>query len=373
MTQAPPSAAPTPRLRVFVVDDSRVIRRLIVHRLSQEPDLEVVGEAESGTLALERVPALEPEVVTMDVNMPGLDGVSTLRALRARQPDLQIVMFSSVTLHGARISMDALEAGAAEIATKPSAEHGAEPIKEAISDLVQKVRAVGQAARRRRESGGLAPSYTPFLAGPPTPAARRSALHGLELIVLASSTGGPNALVDLFQALPRTLPVPILMVQHMPAFFTQMLAQRLDALGGPRVREAVDGEALVPGTALLAPGDKHLGLVEAPGGPRTRVYDGPRENGCRPAADVLFRDAARVVGGGVLGVVMTGMGQDGALGCEHLRAAGGRVLAQDEETSAVWGMPGAVVRAGFAEAVLPLGALADAIVSRVGRRTALGG
>jgi two-component system chemotaxis response regulator CheB len=358
-------AAPDAMTRVFVVDDSRIVRRLLIGLLAKEPDFQVVGEAESGPMALERIPGAEADVVTMDVNMPGLDGVSTLKALRAKCPGLQVVMFSSATQAGARITLDALEAGAADIATKPSAEHGPEAFRESIADLIRKLRAVAHQARKRRASPGLAPSYTPFLTGPPPNTTRRAAI---DLVVLASSTGGPNALVSLVGALPRGLPVPLLAVQHMPAFFTAMLAQRLDALGGPPVREAVDAEVPAAGTLLLAPGERHLGLLRDGDVTRTRLSEGARENGCRPSADVLFREAAQTFGAGVLAVVLTGMGTDGERGCERIRGVGGRVIAQDEETSAVWGMPGAVVRAGYAEAVLPLSAIADAIVSRVTRR-----
>jgi two-component system chemotaxis response regulator CheB len=361
------TAAAEATIRIFVVDDSRIVRRLLIGLLEKEPDFRVVGEAESGPLALERIPGLEPDVVTMDVNMPGLDGVSTLKALRAKLPGLQVVMFSSVTQSGARITLDALEAGAADIATKPSAERGPEAFRESIADLILKLRAVAHQAKKRKASPGLSASYTPFLTGPPAQTTRRNAI---DLVVLASSTGGPNALVTLVGALPRGLPVPLMVVQHMPAFFTNLLAQRLDALGGPPVREAADAEVPLAGTILVAPGERHLGLARDGDVIRTRLSDGPRENGCRPSADVLFRDAAQVFGPSVLAVVLTGMGTDGERGCERIRGAGGRVIAQDEETSAVWGMPGAVVRAGYAEAVLPLDAIADAIVSRVSRRRA---
>jgi two-component system chemotaxis response regulator CheB len=367
------AAAPASRgaIRVFVVDDSRIVRRLLISLLKQAEGFEVVGEADGGTAALEQVPALAPHVVTLDVNMPGLDGVATLRALRARQPDLQVVMFSSVTVSGARTSLAALEAGAADVLAKPSAEHGPEAFREAIAELVERIRAVAHRTADRRVAGGLTPSYTPFVV--PARLSPHQRLVPLEVVVVATSTGGPNALVELFSALPRALPVPILVVQHMPPLFTGLLATRLDALGGPPVREAAGGEALRPGEALLAPGDKHLGLRRTEAGVVARVFEGPRENGCRPAADVLFRDAAEVFGPAVLGVVLTGMGVDGHRGAERIREGGGRILAQDEASSAVWGMPGTVVRAGLAEAVLPLSGLADAIVGRLVRRPILRG
>ncbi len=356
-------------IRVFIVDDSRIVRRLLTSILRQAPDFEIVGEAGCGAEALEMIPAAAPHVVTLDVNMPGLDGVATLRALRARQPDLQVVMFSSVTVAGARTSLSALEAGAADVLAKPSAEHGPDAFREAIGELVERLRAVARQTAVRRASVGLTPSYTPFVA----PARRAlTRLVPIEVVVVATSTGGPNALVELFGALPRGLPVPLLVVQHMPPLFTGLLATRLDALGGPPVREAAGGEPLRAGEALLAPGDKHLGLCRVDDGVHARVFEGPRENGCRPAADVLFRDAAETFGAATLAVVLTGMGVDGLRGAERIREAGGRVIAQDEASSAVWGMPGAVVRAGLAEAVLPLSGLADAVAGRVQGRRPIG-
>jgi two-component system chemotaxis response regulator CheB len=362
---APGATAASTPIRVFIVDDSRIVRRLLISLLRQTPDFEVVGEAGCGAEAVEQIPAAAPHVVTLDVNMPGLDGVATLKALRARQPDLQVVMFSSVTVAGARTSLAALEAGAADVLAKPSAEHGPEAFREAIGELIDRLRAVARRTAERRASVGLTASYTPFVA----PARRAlTRIVPVEVVVFASSTGGPNALVELVGALPRGLPVPLLIVQHMPPLFTGLLATRLDALGGPPVREAAGGESLRSGEVLLAPGDKHLGLRRTDAGVFTRVFEGPRENGCRPAADVLFRDAALVYGAGTLAVVLTGMGVDGFEGAGRIREGGGRVIAQDEETSAVWGMPGAVVRGGLAEAVLPLSGLADAIVGRVSRR-----
>lgn len=356
------------RLRVFIVDDSRIVRRLIAGIVGRESDLEVVGEADCGEAALRLVPEAAPDVVTLDVNMPGMNGVATLRALRERLPDLRVVMFSSTTFAGARTTLDALAAGAADVLAKPTADRGPDAFRETVSELVEKVRAVGRAARRQAEGLGLSASYTPFVT-----AARRATTRivPFEAVVVAASTGGPNALVEFFKGLPADLPVPVLVAQHMPALFTTLLAERLDQLGPLRVVEPKGGELVEPGRGYIAPGDRHLGLERRGDAVTLRVFEGPRENGCRPAADVLFRDAAAVYGAAALCVVLTGMGTDGLHGAEALRSAGARVLAQDEATSAVWGMPGAVVRAGLAEAVLPLDAMADAVAARVMRRMTL--
>lgn len=338
------------RVRVLVVDDSAVVRRLVSEMLSAEPDLEVVGTAANGQAALLKIDQLAPDLVTLDVDMPVLNGLQTLRALRRENGTLPVLMLSSLTIQGASLTLDCLYHGATDYVTKPSAA-GPEAIDRLRAELLPKVRHFGRRSRPLSSSAwrGRVPDLLPTAPSSPVRA-----------VVVAASTGGPNALSELFSALPSTPSVPLLVVQHMPPLFTRALAERLDGRGGLSVKEAVDGAVAGPGEAWIAPGDFHL---EA--GPRLRVTQAPPENSCRPSADVLFRGAAAAWGAGVLGVVLTGMGQDGLKGARTIREAGGRVLVQDPKTSTVWGMPGAVVEAGLADHMLPPAGLAAEICRRL--------
>lgn len=339
-------------IRVLVVDDSVVVRRLVSDALDGLAGIEVAGTAANGRIALAKLDQLSPDAVTLDIEMPELDGLATLRELRRSHPALPVVMFSTMTERGAAATLDALSLGANDYVTKPSGTGGVQESLERIRlELAPKLRALC-AARR--------PPVAP--AAPPVSPHRRRAPSGrVELVVVGVSTGGPNALAELLPALPAALPVPVAIVQHMPPTFTRLLAERLDARSALTVREASDGVVPRPGTAWVAPGDAHL-VVD---GRSLRLDDGPPESSCRPAADPLFRSAASTHGPGVLAVVLTGMGSDGVRGAEAVAAAGGRVLVQDRATSVVWGMPGAVAEAGLADAVLPLPELAAEITRRV--------
>jgi len=345
-----------PKTRVLVVDDAIVMRRLLTEVLQRDPQIEVVGTAPNGRIALQKLTQLNPDVVTLDVEMPELDGLATLRELRRDFPRLPVIMLSLLTQRGAAATLDALAAGANDYVTKPS---DVSNIQEAIArlgaDLIPKIHA----------------QCRPFASPPVTPIAplrTRTSRH-VELICIATSTGGPNALSDVFRGFNKPLPVPIAIVQHMPPMFTALLAARLDAGGGPvRCVEARDGEKMQAGCAYLAPGGRHLAVLRDTAGTFTaQLLDTAPENSCRPAADVLFRSAA-ATGAGLLAVVMTGMGSDGMRGCELVLEQRGHVLAQDEATSVVWGMPGSVVHAGFADQILPL----PKIASEITRRTMLG-
>ena len=365
-----------PNKRVLVVDDAVVVRRIVTDVIGQEPGLEVVGTAPNGRIALQKLPQLNPDIVTLDVEMPVLDGLATLKQLRAAYPNLPVIMFSTLTERGASVTMEALMNGANEYVTKPA---NVGSVNEAMArireELIPKIHGlVGPVAP--------GPASPPATASPPPPppapaprgvgnhTGRSTTLAGtqrVEVVVIGVSTGGPNALASLVPALPGDLAAPVLVVQHMPPMFTRLLAERLDAGTSLAVREAEDGAPVRKGELLIAPGGRHL-EVEAGGAgqARSRLSDAPMENSCRPSADVLFRTAARAFGGGVLAVVLTGMGADGRLGAEHVREAGGAVLAQDRATSVVWGMPGAVVEAGLADDVLPLPDIAAHIGERVG-------
>jgi two-component system chemotaxis response regulator CheB len=362
-------------LRVALVDDSAVVRRMVGSVIRSEEDLELVAALADGQEAVDQLPALGPDVVVLDVEMPRLDGLATLAVLRERCPGLSVVMYSSLTERGAAVTLEALTRGAVDYATKPRATtsrvEAEEHVRRELLPLVRlwgrtgRARRVGSAAAHGAPAEGTRPDPGPGAA--PTrvpPADPTSPAPPAELVVIGVSTGGPNALAELLPALPADLGTPVLVVQHMPAIFTRLLAERLDRICSLAVREAQDGAPLVPGQVLVAPGGRHLAVVEERGQPRAVCRDDPPEHFCRPAVDVLFRSAAAVFGPRVLAVVLTGMGSDGLAGAQSVVQAGGRVLAQDEASSVVWGMPGSVARAGLAEAVLPLAELAGAIAAR---------
>ncbi len=355
-----------PKLRALVVDDAVVMRRLLTEVLQRDPQIEVVGTAPNGRIALQKIPQINPDFLTLDVEMPELDGLQTLRELRLTYPKLPVIMLSLLTKRGAASTLDALAAGANDYVTKPAdSSNLAESIARLEAELLPKIHAHFP---------------TPVFSAPvaPPPMAKRriesfvSGSKPIELVCIATSTGGPNALSDLFQGFTTPIPVPVVIVQHMPPMFTQMLADRLDAQKGPlRCREAVEGEILTPGCAYIAPGGSHLSVTRiATGQFVSHLLDSPPENSCRPAADVLFRSAA-ATGAHLLAVVMTGMGQDGLRGCVNISERQGQIIVQDQATSVVWGMPGAVAEAGLAQAIIPLHAIAPEITRRIGAHSLL--
>lgn len=338
-------------IKVLVVDDSAVVRRLVTTALASDPELEIVGAAGNGRQAIELVDTLEPDVVTLDIEMPEMDGLEALTRIRLARPTLPVIMFSTLTEHGARQTLDALARGAADYVTKPSGTGGLAAAVTAVRlELVPRVKAL---AGVRRPVPSVSAVTSPA-SSPESRPGRRSA----HAVVVGCSTGGPDALARIFAELPAGLAVPMAVVQHMPPVFTRMLAERLDARSAVTVREAVDGDLMRPGVALLAPGDHHLRLAREGGDVVARLTQEPPENYCRPAVDVLFRSAAETYGGNVLAAVLTGMGHDGLRGAEALAARGASVVVQDEASSVVWGMPGAVAGAGLADEVLPLDRLA---------------
>lgn len=361
------------RTRVLVVDDSVVVRRLVTDALSREPRIDVVGVAANGRIAQTKVAQLAPDVITMDIEMPEMDGIEAVRALRASGHQQPIIMFSTLTERGARATLDALAAGAADYVTKPANVGSVQQSLDQVAhELIPRILALGPrtsllaapgATRPVRATGTGAGSAASAAAGrvrladPPAP-------RPVRLVVVGSSTGGPEALSRVLGALPP-LPVPVAVVQHMPPVFTRQLAARLDRLGAWRVSEAVAGAPLEPGQVHVAPGDLHLEVRRTAGGLATVLTQAPPENFCRPAVDVLFRSAVQAVGGDVLAVVLTGMGHDGRAGAERVVGAGGTVLVQDEPSSVVWGMPGAVATAGWAHRVVPLDDVASAIARTV--------
>ena len=361
-----PSGQP---IKVLVVDDSVVVRRLVARVLEADPAVEVVGSAANGRIALAKIAQLAPDVVTLDIEMPELDGLATLAELRPRWPRLPVIMFSTLTERGAEATLEALSLGASDYVTKPTGLHNpAEAMAAVQAELVPRIKALHgrRLLSRMPQSPPPAAEVTPAL--PAVKASARPADARIDVVAIGVSTGGPNALADLLPALPGTLPVPIVIVQHMPPVFTRMLANRLNGRCALKVIEAEGGELLIPGRVHIAAGGQHLALVRQRTSVVTVATDDPPENSCRPAVDVLFRSVANLYGSGALSVVLTGMGQDGLRGAEAIRVAGGQVLAQDEASSVVWGMPGFVARAGLADAVLPL----DALAAEISRRVAVG-
>jgi two-component system chemotaxis response regulator CheB len=344
------------KIRVLVVDDAVVVRRLLSEVIDGDPELEVVGVAANGKVALAKVAQLQPDLVTLDVEMPELDGLAALRQLRRIKPKLPVIMFSTTTRRGAAATVEALTLGANDYVTKPDHTGNFTAAMAHIRDeLVPRIKALCA----RPESGGLR-----TLAPTPLRPTVAGVLRPVRVIAIGCSTGGPNALASLLPRLPKDLPVPIVIVQHMPKLFTRLLAERLDQICAIDVEEGALGVELRAGAAFVAPGDFHM-RVQGGARPRLSLDQTEPRNSCRPAVDVLFESVATAYGDGVLGVVLTGMGQDGLRGAELIREAGGDLLAQDQASSVVWGMPGFVARRGLASEVLPLDALGDAIVRRV--------
>jgi two-component system chemotaxis response regulator CheB len=357
------------KARVLIVDDSVVIRRLLSEALANDPVIEVVGAAANGRIALQKVAQLNPDLITLDIEMPEMDGLAMLAELRKSHPRLPVIMFSTLTERGAVATLDALALGASDYVTKPMNTGGlAAAITSVRKDLIPKVKALCGI-----DEAPLAPSPA-SLAACPAVVRRRPPSNGslrFDAVAIGVSTGGPNALTEIFRELPADLPVPILIVQHMPPVFTRYLAERLNQISPLPVCEAQDGQPLHAPGAWLAPGGFHMTVVRRERGPAIRLHQGPPENSCRPAVDVLFRSVAETYGGASLAVVLTGMGQDGLRGCEAIAGAGGRVLAQDKSTSVIWGMPGAVANSGLADAVLPLSEMAREIARLVRQRPAV--
>jgi two-component system chemotaxis response regulator CheB len=351
-------------IRVLLVDDSATIRSLLSTTLGADADLRVVGAAVNGRMGVDMVAADPPDIVLLDVEMPVMDGLTALREIRRIQPKLPVLMFSSLTERGAKATLDALLAGANDYAAKPAGLDAGEVAATIRTEVIAKIKALVPRGGARDMPRPIASGSAPA-AGPRVVAPRRGPIRG---VVIAVSTGGPTALAEVLPGFARDVRVPVLIVQHMPPFFTAQLAERLGKITGAAVREAEEGSPLRPGEILLAPGGRHFAVAGDANAPRARLTDEPPENSCRPAADVLFRTAAKVWGAGTLGVVLTGMGRDGLAGSKAIVEAGGEVIAQDEFTSVVWGMPGEVVRAGLADAVLPLGQIGVDVAMRLKRR-----
>lgn len=342
-------------IRILVVDDSVVIRKLLCETLSKDPELEVVASAGNGRIALAKIAQFHPDLITLDVEMPVMNGLEALAEVRKLYAKLPVIMFSTLTERGASAALDALALGASDYATKPSNTGSADEAIEAIrSELIPKIKALCVGHSNKLKPLPLSP-----------PQVRLRAHRQIEIVAIGTSTGGPNALAEVLPRIPKDFPVPIVIVQHMPPIFTRMLAERLARRSVVGVEEASAGVILSAAHSWIAPGNYHMTVGRSGVNRRLELDQNPPEHCCRPAVDVLFRSVAAVYRANVLGVVMTGMGSDGVLGAQHIRAAGGEVIVQDEASSVVWGMPGLVYAAGQADGVYPVDQLAAQITRRV--------
>ena len=350
------------KIRVLVVDDSAVARMLVSTVLSDDPILEVVGVAANGQIALAKIPHLIPDLVTLDIEMPVMDGLETLVVLRKDYPNIPVIMFSSLTERGAAVTVEALALGACDYVSKPSNAGSSDEARLQLRDsLVPKIKAVCGVTREVTTQSSQKWERQ-----------RTQPKEKIEIVAIGSSTGGPVALERVITKLPAAFPVPIVIVQHMPPLFTRSLADRLSTKSHIQFEEGTPGAQLASGKGWIAPGDFHMQLSDKGETPSIELNQGPPKNSCRPAVDVLFQSVVQRYGSGVLAIILTGMGQDGLLGCEMISNAGGQIVVQDEASSVVWGMPGAVAEAGFADRVLPLKGIAEEIVARVTFRRTLG-
>ena len=383
-------------IRVLIVDDAVLARRMISTALTEEPGIEIVGTAVNGLNAIQKLDRLAPDVIIMDIEMPEMDGIEALKSIKASHPHIAVIMFSSLSPDSSERTVLALELGAEDFVQKPT---GVKDVREAQflirASLVPKIQALGDkiqhhketaaeqvertAEKPRKQQPPVVSSRPSARIAPPTPetparsmvpevrrkVSSRPAKAPVEVVAIGVSTGGPNALSRLMPSIPLDIPVPIVIVQHMPASFTKTLANRLNESSKIEVVEAQHGEPLSPGKAWIAPGGFHM-VVEREGDEvHLALNEDPPEQGCRPAVDVLFRSVAEVYAEHTLAVILTGMGKDGLVGSEKIIKAGGVLYAQDEESSVVWGMPGAVTRAGLPDKVLHIDRLGYEIMLRI--------
>jgi two-component system chemotaxis response regulator CheB len=354
-------------LRVMVVDDSVVIRGMISRWIDAEPDMKVAGSLRTGLDAVNQLERINPDVAVLDIEMPELDGISALPKLLAKKRDLIIIMASTLTRRNAEISFKALSLGASDYIPKPESTREAAAADIFHHDLIQKIRHLGAKVRRMAvASPPLAPTLerTPVArAVPAAPVCRSFGMMAPRALLIGSSTGGPQALMALVTEIGPVIDrFPVLITQHMPPTFTTILAEHLARSSRKPAHEAVDGEIVKPGRIYLAPGGRHMKVVRHGVQAAIVLDDGPPVNFCKPAVDPLFTSAIDVWQGGCLAVILTGMGSDGMRGGKDVVAAGGSVIAQDEATSVVWGMPGAAANAGICAAVLPLNQIAPKLV-----------
>jgi two-component system, chemotaxis family, protein-glutamate methylesterase/glutaminase len=346
---------PTTPLKVLIVDDAVVFRQGLTEILADVPYVDVVGVAANGKIALMKIPSLNPDALILDVEMPEMDGIETLHALREQYPHIKVIMFSIHTTRGAKKTMEALSLGAIDFVPKPKSAAAYQiQFSKIREDLLPKLYLLSLQTSTARPR----PPAKPDRVQPLRPPLIR---QRCDIIAIASSTGGPNALTTLLPKLAHSVNVGILIVQHMPPLFTKQFAISLDQKTEYTVREAITGDSVEPDAILIAPGNYHMIVKPASQGNRVALHQGPLENGCRPSADVLFRSVAEVYGKRALCIVLTGMGKDGMEGSRAMKAQGSTILAQDRESSVAWGMPRSVIEAELADSVLPLDEIASTV------------
>ena len=344
-------------IRVLVIDDSALVREAISQALARDPYLKVVGTACDPLVAEEKIPRLDPDVLTLDLEMPRMDGLTFLRKLMKERP-LPVVVVSSLAQEGSRAAVEAMEAGAVDVLAKPDGTMSLGSLGEKLAYHVKAAAAAGGWIKGR--------TPRPSAGSPAPPVAASDTSRHRDLIVIGASTGGIAALRQLIPALPPGLP-PIAVVQHIAPFFSRSVAERIDAISAITVREASDDEPLEPGSCLLAPGDRHLAVQRRGGVLRARLVNSPPVHHCKPAVDVLFRSAAEVTGPRTVAVLLTGMGCDGAAGLQMIREAGGTTLAEHQSSCVVYGMPKAAIERGAVDRVVPLPEMAEAILTAASR------
>jgi two-component system chemotaxis response regulator CheB len=368
------SAAP---IRVLVVDDSHVIRGLLTRTLDSDPGIKVVATASNGKAAIDEIAKTDVDVVVLDIEMPVMDGMTALPQLIAARPGVQVIMASTLTLKGASISMKAISRGAVDYVPKPTSTGEINSAEGFKRDLVAKVKSWGAVARRRKPTAGAPGAAQPnaalkklYAAAGPIKLREMPNLFRPDCLAIGSSTGGPQALFKVFQMLGKVTNIPMFVTQHMPATFTTILAEHLAQASGMPAAEAKDGEPVMPGRIYVAPGDFHMTVVAEGTRKVLHIDKNPPENFCRPAVDPMLRSLAKAYNGKVMVMMLTGMGQDGAKGSRVIVESGGVVAAQDEATSVVWGMPGAVTSAGLCSAVLPLSDIGPFLRKTISRMAA---
>ncbi len=352
-------------LKALVVDDSAIFRKIVGDILSAVDGVELAGTAPNGRMALEKASELKPDFITLDFEMPEMDGLATLRELRRKFPGIDVVMVSSHTSEGAALTMRALEEGASDFVAKPRTSNFAESKEELTSRLAAVVNVI--AVKRRLKGIQEAAKAQAGQSCCDTVRRMRAIAEGggrREIVAIGISTGGPNALATVIPQLPKTLRVPVVIVQHMPPLFTAALAESLARKSALAVVEGTDGMRVAAGMVCIAPGGRQMRVERgADGAAVVRITDDPPENNCRPSADYLFRSVAAAYRSAAVGVIMTGMGADGVKGLRELKAAGGMVIAQDEATCVVFGMPIEAIKAGLPDTVVPVGSIAAEIVA----------
>jgi len=341
---------------VMVVDDSAIVRGLITRTLKSDPRIDVVASCSNGEMAVLQAAKRALDVIILDIEMPVMDGLTALPKLQQANPDARVIMASTLTQRNAAVSLRAMTLGAADYIAKPTTDR-LNANEEFHRDLIRKVIALGRA--KKRNASPDAPTHL----GKPLIATRGKVMRAPRIIAIGSSTGGPQALLALLGALSPMVTCPIVIAQHMPATFTAVLAQHIGRASGRPASEAADGVEIKPGCIYLAPGDYHFEIVRQGAGFAARLSQSPPQNFCRPSVDPLFHSVAHIFGGDSCAIMLTGMGADGCGGARAVAAAGGAVIAQDEATSVVWGMPGAVAHAGICSAILPLPKIAGHIAS----------